>query len=152
LSVSHQQSTGSSTRGPGLSARKLWLHTMDFVRSWSGTSPATRNVLPVHQPSHTSQTTARPNASPAHPQPTPARPGLYLLLCVDEGSGRPLYQEQLQSVATDLELFNFLRSKYFDGRRVKDWFTLRSVATLSLSRVCFAMAPASTSVHKIHEA
>jgi hypothetical protein len=60
----------------------------------------------------------------------------HLLLCIDQGrSATPLFQERLGYVSTDRQLFSFLRSEYFRHWNARPWFTLRSIATISLTRV-----------------
>jgi hypothetical protein len=96
------------------------------------------NVLPleeIRQPPnalHRSNDAQRPNRPDAKCQDT-----LHLLICVDKRKyGTPLHQEHLNGVSTDRELFLFLRSKYFGHWNVRNWFTLRNIGSLSLSRVC----------------
>ncbi|KAK8041733.1 FAD binding domain protein [Apiospora rasikravindrae] len=72
----------------------------------------------------------RSTAAPSDP-----RDNLYLLLCVDKGGIKSLHQELLRDIRDDVELFEFLRELYYSIRpRQRDWFTLRSLKTVSLVR------------------
>jgi hypothetical protein len=118
-------------------ARGLWAGITQSFSASQLSSSTPGNVLPVHQPSQSSQPTTQTGAGQQQAQPPPVTHSfLYVLLCVDEGSARPLHQEKLKDTTTDRELFVSLRSKYYEGEQFKHWFTLRSVAGLSLSRVC----------------
>jgi hypothetical protein len=117
-------------------ARGLWTAITQSFSLQQHPSPTAGNVLPLHQPSQSSPAAAQAGASQQHAQPPPVTHSfLYVLLCVDEGSARPLHQRKLKDTTTDRELFLSLRSKYYEGEHFKHWFTLRSVASLSLSRV-----------------
>jgi hypothetical protein len=118
-------------------ARGLWAGITRSFSASQRSSSTPGNVLPVHQPNQSSQPTTQTGAGQQQVQFSPViHSFLYVLLCVDEGSARPLHQEKLKDTTTDRELFVSLRSKYYDKERLKHWFTLRSVASLSLSRVC----------------
>ncbi|KAF1999665.1 hypothetical protein P154DRAFT_216672 [Amniculicola lignicola CBS 123094] len=63
------------------------------------------------------------------------REAFHLLLCVDEGSSRTvLYQEHLDNIHTDRQLFLFLQSKYFARPSARRWFTARSIKSLALTQ------------------
>ncbi|KAH6883913.1 hypothetical protein B0T10DRAFT_494029 [Thelonectria olida] len=91
------------------------------------------NSLPLHSLSPQSQQDSLQNQEVLH-----------LLLCIDKGESLTrLYQERLQGVSGDGELFLFLRYQYYKHRNFASWFTLRCVRNLSLSRFkvdanCFA--------------
>ncbi|KAM6506766.1 hypothetical protein FALCPG4_018595 [Fusarium falciforme] len=91
------------------------------------------NSLPLHSLNQHSQQESMQNQRVLH-----------LLLCIDKGETLTrLYQERLQGVSGDAELFLFLRYQYYKHRKFASWFTLRSVRNLSLARFkvdanCFA--------------
>ncbi|KAK4186185.1 hypothetical protein QBC35DRAFT_281334 [Podospora australis] len=58
----------------------------------------------------------------------------HLLPCIDKGSFETtLHHCRVEYYTTDRELFSFLRREYYDYRKPKTWFTLRSVGLISLS-------------------
>lgn len=84
------------------------------------------SALPLH----------RLNTEPQH-GPASDQKILHLLLCIDKGEfWTRLYQERLQCIGEDRELFQFLREQYYKHRNLMSWFTLRGVKTVSLARVC----------------
>jgi len=121
--------------------KALWTSTGQRLRNQHPSNSRRGSVLPLEE------IRQRSNVLPASndtQQPDQAghgcRDALHLLLCIDKGnSGTPLYQEQLGDVTTDRGLFLFLRSKYFRHWNARQWFTLRSVGSLSLSRVCIIL-------------
>lgn len=63
----------------------------------------------------------------------------YLLMCIDRGRHfTGLYQHVLQNVEDDTQLFQFLRDHVSQHRGIGSWFTFRSVAAISLTRVCLS--------------
>ncbi|KAJ5335181.1 Pfs NB-ARC and TPR domain protein [Penicillium brevicompactum] len=94
------------------------------------------NMLPLEEIRQPSNALPQSNDTPQPNQPsTICQDTLHLLLCIDKmKSGTPLLQEHLEGISTDRELFLFLRSKYFNHWNVRDWFTLRSIGSLNLSR------------------
>jgi hypothetical protein len=94
------------------------------------TTNLTQQPIPLVTSTPGGTTQTGPNASGSRDIP-------YLLLCIDQGAlASPLFQERLGYVSTDRQLFAFLRSEYFRRWNVRPWFTLRSIAAISLTRVC----------------
>lgn len=61
----------------------------------------------------------------------------HVLLCIDKTSTMTtLFQERLSSISTDRQLLEFLRTKYYQYRSKRSWFTLRNLKRVSLSKVC----------------
>lgn len=78
-----------------------------------------------------------PNPGPPRQAPSSnnTRDRLRILLCIDHGdSNTRLYQKDMNH-KTDMQLFYLLQKEYHRCRKLKSWFTLRSVNKLSLCRV-----------------
>lgn len=85
------------------------------------------NDLPTH---NAPSTTSEQNPMGLH-----NTPGLCLLLCIDEGTSRTiLHQENLKRISQDCELFQYLREKYFNFKKTKRWYTIRSMSSVSLAQ------------------
>ena len=80
-------------------------------------------------PTNTAVEAGRANVGPYHRR--------YVILCIDKGSTMTaLYQERLGPISTDRQLVQFLKTKYHQYRSRRSWFTLRSLKSVSLNRVC----------------
>jgi hypothetical protein len=109
------------------------IHEWYQLRLWKQIRNRGNNVLPTHHRPNT-----QPRQEPANDQEIANAPQeiLHLLMCIDKGVfSTRLYQEQLQGIGEDRELFEFLREQYFKHRNFASWFTLQGVKTLSLTRV-----------------
>jgi hypothetical protein len=127
-------------RADGL-MRDVWYKITGSFTTASPTKSGPGHVLPVHQVGQPSQSAAPGNSCQQQSQrQTDSGSNLHLLLCVDEGSARPLHQKELNRVATDRELFTMLQGRYAQKTQMARWFTLRSISSLSLSRVCITYA------------
>ena len=99
-----------------------------------------KQITPPREKRHQLTNTPLPTLKSQAPQPDCSQPGqevLHLLLCIDKGESLTrLHQDRLCSVNGDKDLFAFLRVCYHKHRKFASWFTLRSVKSVSLTRVC----------------
>lgn len=119
----------------------LWRPTDHNLQKQRLSNSYRGNMLPLEEIRQPPNALYRSNAAQQPSQPSQpsakCQDTLRLLLCVDKRkSGTPLHQEHIDSVSIDREPFLFLRSKYFGHWNVRNWFTLRTIGSLSLSRVC----------------
>lgn len=130
------QRLSQAARGVG----NLFSQTLTTLSTWSSQFNKTTSLLPNSNMLNSTQAGNQAQSNPYHLNQPGNQNILHLMLCVDKGlSGAPLFQERLADITTDRQLFMFLRSEYAKKWHPGFWLTLRTIETLSLTRVSYTI-------------
>lgn len=138
-----QELEGSADRARNLgliiseSLRALWRPMERRLQKQGPPNSNRGNMLPLEELSQRSNVLPHSNTTQqCYQTSVRCQDSLHLLICIDKGnSGTALRQEHLDDVSTDRKLFLFLRNEYFSHWNLSNWFTVRQIKSLSLSRV-----------------